>query len=393
MYEINTDQEAREVITRLKERTHLEKNDVDGKRTITIHKGYASKHLFEIERFVRDIVEKGWRGGFIEECTRYSKMPRIRALYLASKYYGRVNNWLERYSDRYRYSTRVEAFYDACHSMGLIGQQPPFEFGQPDAWESITGMRYMDWFNDLIEQVCARCQTREFRERERLRGENAERNRRNVVALEEAMFSKDLGRSRWLILSLTLRYKPRYRRWITPEIIQQHRDRFFAARRFNKLMKGVKNFVWAIEQGEDTGVHLHVILFYSAESNHDEYIAMQIGEYWVNSVTEGKGDYWNSNEGKLKKWYKTKGHGVGVGQINWNDLAKRDALRINLAYLAKTEQYLMIKPIDGMHTFGMGQLPQKAKSGRPRMKEGRNILSSQGRPTGYQLLLHPPVKT
>lgn len=126
--------------------------------------------------------------------------------------------------------------------------------------------------------------------------------------------------------------------------------------------------VWAIEQGEDTGLHLHVILFYSSESNHDEYIAKQIGEYWENVVTDGKGDYWNSNDGKRKKGYEEKGHGIGVGQINWNDLAKRDALRINLMYLAKTEQYLMIKVADGIHTFGMGQMPTKAKSGRPRIK-------------------------
>ncbi len=373
MYEIKEGQEALGVIARLDERMNLEQTDVDGKRMTIIHKGYASRHLFEIERFVRDIVEQGWRGGFIEECTRYSKMPRIRELYLGKRYYRHLNRWLEQYSDMYRYSARVEAFYDACQSMGLIGQQSTFEFRLPSKMEFSDGIRHADCFNALIEQVYARCQTREFKERERLREVNAERNRQNVLALEEAMFSEETGRSRWLVLSLTLRYKPRYRRWITPEIIQQHRDRFFAARRFNTLMSGIKNQVWAIEQGEEAGLHLHVILFYSAESNHDEYIAKQIGEYWENVVTDGKGDYWNSNDGTLKKRYEKNGHGVGVGQINWNDFAKRDALRINLAYLAKTEQYFMIKVADGIHTFGMGQVPKKAKSGRPRDGRSSNV--------------------
>lgn len=373
MYEINEDQEALEVIARLDERMHLEQTDVDGKKMTIIHKGYASRHLFAIERFVKDIVEKRWKGGFIEEFTRYSKMPRIRELYLGKKYYRHLNKWLEWYSDMYRYSSRVEAFYDTCKSMGMIGQQPSFEFGLPGEVEFRTGIRYMDWFNALIEQVRARCQAREFKERERLREANAERNRQNVLALEEEMFSEEVGRSRWLILSLTLRYKPMHRRWITPEILQQHRDRFFAARRFNKLMSGIKNYVWAIEQGEDAGLHLHVILFYSAESNRDEYIAMQIAEYWANVVTEGKGDYWNSNEGKLKEVYEKRGHGIGVGQINWNDADKRTALRRNLGYLAKTEQYLMIKAAVGIHTFGMGQVPKKVKSGRPR----GNVSSSK----------------
>lgn len=375
MYEINEGQEALEVIARLDERMHLEQTDVNGKRMTIIHKGYASRHLFEIERFVRDIVEKGWRGGFIEEFTRYSKMLKIRELYLGKKYYRNVNTWLEQYSDIYRYSSRVEVFYDVCKSMGLIGQQPSFEFGLPGEMEFSTGILYMDWFNALIEQVYARCQAREFKERERLREANAERNRQNVLALEEEMFSEEIGRSRWLILSLTLRYKPRYRRWITPGILQQHRDRFFAARRFNKLMSGIKNYVWAIEQGEEAGLHLHVILFYSADSNHDECIAMQIGKYWENIVTEGKGAYWNSNDGRLKEVYERRGHGIGVGQINWNDSDRRNALRENLVYLAKTEQYLMIKAAEGIHTFGMGQVPKKAKSGRPRTKDESNALS------------------
>lgn len=225
----------------------------------------------------------------------------------------------------------------------------------------------MDHFNALIDQIYARCNTREFKERERLRKENSERNKKNVLALEEAMFSEEAGRSRWLVLSLTLRYKPKYRRWITPEMIQQHRDRFLAARRFNNLMSGIRNHVWTIEQAEVGGLHLHVILFYVADSNHDAYIAKQIGEYWENIVTEGKGDYWNSNDRVLKKKYEERGHGIGVGQINWNDLEKRYALRINLVYLAKGEQYLMSKCTGGIRTFGMGVVRHKIKSGRPRV--------------------------
>ncbi|MEJ0003522.1 MAG: hypothetical protein WDN30_08120 [Pararobbsia sp.] len=223
----------------------------------------------------------------------------------------------------------------------------------------------MDAFNALIDEISRRCQSRQFTERERLRQLNAERNKENVLAMDEAMFSPDTGRSRWLVLSLTLRYKPKYRRWTTPEIVQQHRERFFAARRFNDLMSGIGNFVWAIEQGEDTGLHLHVILYYSSEHNHDERIAKQIGEYWVNVVTDGKGDYWNSNQGWLKRRYEKKGHGVGVGQIDWNS-SKREALRENLIYLAKAEQYLMSWSVERIHTFGMGHVPTKLKQGRPR---------------------------
>lgn len=299
-------------------------------------------------------------------------MTRIRELYLGKSYYRSMNGWLERYSDIHRYSARVEVFYEACKELGLIGRGL-FSFGQPSDVASADGVLYLDVFNMLIEVIRARCKTREYKERERLRLVNADKNVRNVLEAEEAMFCNETGRSRWLVLSLTLRYKPEFRRWITIEDVQRHRDRFFKARRFNKLMSGIKWYVWAIEQGEDTGLHLHVIVFYLPESNHDEYIAKQIGEYWVDAVTEGRGDYWNSNAGWLKKLYEKK-HGVGVGQINRNDVKKREALQINLAYLAKAEQYLLIKGTEHTHLFGMGKVPEKTRAGRPRVEADMNNM-------------------
>lgn len=362
MYQINEDQEDLEIIAHLDERMNLEETNINGRSTIVIHKGYASRHLFGIEKFVK-AIEQGWKGGFIEVVARYSGTKTIRELYLGKKYYRSINDWIERYSSLYRYSARVEVFYDACKAMELIGERN-FYFDEPGEIARADGARYMDAFNMLIEEISMRCQSREFKERERLRLFNTKRNEENVLATEEAMFE---AKGRWLVLSLTLRYKPEYRRWITPKIVQEHRERFFAARQFNKLMAGIGNYVWAIEQGEDTGLHLHVILFYSGDHNHDEFIAKQIGEYWVNVVTEGKGDYWNSNQAWLKKRYEKLGHGIGVGQIDWNDTKKREALRENLVYLAKAEQYLMCWSVERIRTFDMGQIPKKAKAGRPRI--------------------------
>ncbi len=222
--------------------------------------------------------------------------------------------------------------------------------------------------NMLIEEISVRCQSREFKERERLRELGARRNEESVLGMEQSMFE---AKSRWLVLSLTLRYKPKYRRWITPELVQKHRDRFFDARHFNKLISGIRNYVWTIEQGEDTGLHLHVMLFYSSDHNHDEFIAKQICQYWINVVTDGKGQCWNSNQAWLKRRYEKYGHGVGVGQIDWSDAKKREALRKNLVYLAKAEQYLIRWNVaQRVRTFGMGEVPKRGKAGRPRRDIG-----------------------
>ncbi|WP_172820409.1 inovirus-type Gp2 protein [Burkholderia vietnamiensis] len=361
------DIEAQNVIAQIDERLNLEQTTTGGKIRRTIHSGYASRHLFTIEKFVKSISTR-WTGGFVEERARYSGLMRLRELYLGKNFYRSMNDCIGRFSCIYRYSSRVEVFYDVCREMGLLGtlDESQFGFGEPEHVHIRTGMRYFEIFNILIEKIRARVQSREFIERERLRQVNAMRRTRSVLEMEETMFSEETGKSRWLVLSLTLRIKPEFRRWITPEEFQRFRGRFFAARRYNRLMKGIANYVWAIEQSEGSGLHLHVILFYDAGNhNHDEFIAQQIGEYWSNAVTIGKGEYWNSNQGWLKPRYARR-HGVGVGQINWNEREKREALRTNLVYLAKADQYLMSRNIEHMHTFDMGHVPKKVKAGRPR---------------------------
>ncbi|KST75889.1 inovirus-type Gp2 protein [Burkholderia humptydooensis] len=367
MEEMTEDIEALGVIAQIDERLNLEQTTTDGKTRTTIRNGYASRHLFTIEKFVKSLSTR-WTGGFVEERAKYSGLMHLRELFLGKNFYRSMNDCIGRFSSIYRYSSRVDAFYDVCREMGLLGPlgERQFDFGAPEQIHVRTGMRHFEIFNILIGKIRARVQSREFTERERLRLVNATRRERSVLEMEEAMFSEETGRSRWLVLSLTLRIKPEFRRWITPERFQRFRERFFAARRYNKLMRGIANYVWAIEQGEESGLHLHVILFYEAgKHNHDEFIAKQIGEYWSNVATESKGEYWNSNQSWLKRRY-AKRHGVGVGQINWNEREKREALRTNLVYLAKADQYLMSRNIEHMHTFDMGHVPKKVKTGRPR---------------------------
>ncbi|MFV8630694.1 hypothetical protein ACNRDB_14595 [Ralstonia pseudosolanacearum] len=93
------------------------------------------------------------------------------------------------------------------------------------------------------------------------------------------------------------------------------------------------------------------------------------------AVTGREGDHWNSNDGGGKLFYEEHGHGVGVGQINWNDPSKRDALRKNLTYLAKAEQYVMLKVTENMRTFDMGRVPRKGRAGRPRLDPDTRVAA------------------
>ncbi|MGF6533275.1 hypothetical protein P3T20_004075 [Paraburkholderia sp. GAS206C] len=368
MNDFDESAEEWEFFVNLDQRVNSRKTNVAGSIvTDANHASFVYRHLHEIERFV-EAIQKTWAAGFVKEITRYARHIKVRKLRLGHEYYRSLNNWIRQYRDIHRYSARAEVFYDVCKELGLMGQAP-FRFGKPDDIAGADGVQHMDKFNTLIDRIRERCQSREFKESGRLRRKRAERNGRNVLAMEKAMFS-ETGKSRWLLLSLTLRYKPEVCGSIKIKDVQRHRDRFFGARRYNALISGIKNYVWKIEQGEDTGLHLHVILFYSGDHSHDQFIARQICEYWDKEVTQGRGAAWSSNEAWLKRRYQTYGHGVGVGQINWNDAEKRRALRKNLLYLAKAGQYLMIRGAERVRTFDMGHLPTKVKSGRPRGDAG-----------------------
>lgn len=73
------------------------------------------------------------------------------------------------------------------------------------------------------------------------------RNEEQALAFEQAMFD---WRSRHLILVMTLGYEEEWRPYITYEAMCQHRNRFFANRRSNRLLRGINGYVWKVEEGE-----------------------------------------------------------------------------------------------------------------------------------------------
>ncbi len=74
---------------------------------------------------------------------------------------------------------------------------------------------------------------------------------------------------------------------MTFDEIQKHRKKFFNNCRTNKLLRGIVDYIWKLEEGDESGLHLHVLIFYTADSCRDVYIAQQLGEYWKDVVTDG----------------------------------------------------------------------------------------------------------
>jgi hypothetical protein len=124
-------------------------------------------------------------------------------------------------------------------------------------------------------------------------------------------------------------------------------------------------FAWKLEYGLEKSFHYHVLLMLDGSKvREDVTIARLIGDHWNETITKGKGLYYNCNA--FKEGYKF----CGIGMINHSDMALREGLEKAALYLTKPDYYIkLIAPDDG-RTFGKGNMPKPrtGSRGRPRTK-------------------------
>ena len=118
------------------------------------------------------------------------------------------------------------------------------------------------------------------------------------------------------------------------------------------------------EHTPDRGVHFHTILIYDGQKVREDITkGEQIGDYWKEQITDGKGTFHNCNRNE----YKDK----GIGMLDYKDTDKRKILDEDvLPYLCKDEQTIeSIKTNKKARAFTRGIAPkQKETRGRPREK-------------------------
>lgn len=116
------------------------------------------------------------------------------------------------------------------------------------------------------------------------------------------------------------------------------------------------------EEGETKGPHAHIIFLYNGqETQKGGYLVDEIGKYWNNDITQGRGSYHNCNRNSYKK--------NGTGIIDHKDTEKRKILLENVtSYLCKDEQNIQSSSDDKINRlFTRGTLPkEKSTRGRPR---------------------------
>lgn len=176
------------------------------------------------------------------------------------------------------------------------------------------------------------------------------------------------------VIRLDLSYKKEYARVASLEDINKDITRLLNNRRTKpSVFENMIGYIAKREYTKDKGPHLHSIFLYDGQKvSKDVYKGDQIGEYWTNEITGGKGIFHNCNREKEKYGE------CALGMIDHTDETKSTVLKEKaIAYLCKEEQSIdPIKQTGRERFFSRGIAPKrKGNAGRPR-ETNTKIVSS-----------------
>lgn len=191
-----------------------------------------------------------------------------------------------------------------------------------------------------------------------------ENNLRNFQSYVDSMFREC---ARLVVLRLDLEYRAECK----PSLMEavSDLDRFFSNRRHNDIFRARRGYIVKVEFGIYTGYHFHLLLFFDGSirsNNSDVHHAEEIGEYWKNVITKGKGRFCNVNKDKAK--YEKKGR-LGIGTIHVSETSLIANLKGIVRYFCKKEQFFKPKSEPKFKTIRKGKAPtlRAKKLGRPRI--------------------------
>jgi hypothetical protein len=227
------------------------------------------------------------------------------------------------------------------------------------------GISAADILNKLVEKIRIEWKTNNIQAKVNARKKDAN-NRYNEYCKYIDNLFKNCARQ--VVLRIDLYYKKQYANNITIADITNDLNHLFENKRCNSIFDCMNGYIAKLEFGVDKGLHYHVLFFFDgSERNIYSHIhfAEEIGKYWVDTITKGRGDYWNVNDNAAR--YDSLGK-RGIGVINWDDTNLMKNLKYIVQYFCKLEQFIRPKFSSKVRLLRRGNFPkvQKVKRGRPR---------------------------
>ncbi|MFN3289237.1 MAG: inovirus-type Gp2 protein [Acinetobacter sp.] len=122
----------------------------------------------------------------------------------------------------------------------------------------------------------------------------------------------------------------------------------------DRVFKGLIEYAWALEQGEEKGYHCHLLLVYKGSERRNAYwLAKQVGKLW-SRITKDQGCHFNCHGTAYLKQFSDRNR-LGIGMIHRNNPDEVKNMLNTVKYLVRPEkeaQHLRVKTKKRMRTFG-----------------------------------------
>ncbi len=170
--------------------------------------------------------------------------------------------------------------------------------------------------------------------------------------------------SKLCAIRVDLKYKKEFAKDISLDVINRDLKRMLDNRRSNKNVFG-NNLGYVIKKEVSDSGNLHLHALFLEDGNKVQkaaYKADQIGKYWNDSITKGKGCYENCNRRNYEN--------NGIGIIDYKDKEKVNNLKehvVSYFYKTNTQSIDEIKSNPKDRAIVRGAMPKpKSNAGRPR---------------------------
>lgn len=304
---------------------------------------------------------------------------------LASNHFSRLPAYIDvvnMLSGEYDYNEHITVFRSCVEAMGL--HQQKFDWHIPfiaasETYPQFGGQTAAELFNAFVFRVRTECRTTKIKSKIRRRREDAEETFIEKARYVDAWFDVC---ARLVAVRVDLYYRKELFGQVSAQQAIDDLNHLVFNHRCNAIFAHKKAYIAKLEYGVDKGLHFHVLYLFDGShrkpSSHVHF-AKEIGEYWVNTITKGRGDYWNCNA--HFRDYEKKGI-LGIGEINAHETHLRDNLKNRvIRYMCKSSQFLKPKAARGFKLIRSGQFPKVGgkKLGRPRvLSDQRAAPAEQG---------------
>ncbi|AIX56424.1 TPA: inovirus-type Gp2 protein [Enterobacter kobei] len=157
--------------------------------------------------------------------------------------------------------------------------------------------------------------------------------------------------SRLLVLRVDLSWNDEHKSAITADMARACRQKLLRNMKKNPLFRHVLGTVWKLEYAPSRQFHYHMLFVLNGhKAQQDVSLARAFGEYWKDTITEGKGHYYNCNA------HKDRYTECGIGKLERGNTSMEKGLLKAVSYLTKIDACARLVLPGNARTFGRGEI-------------------------------------